>query len=72
MLLELAGFCAVVQAFIADYNELAAQSDVMVVAIRGNFGGFGREARLFAAAMNQAATFPTYDVFATKQSAFRD
>jgi C-terminal processing protease CtpA/Prc len=60
-----AGFCAVVQRFITSFDELAAQSDAIVVDLRGNFGGFPREARLLSAAMNQAATFPTYDVFAT-------
>jgi len=60
----IAGFCAVVQDFIAEYDAVAGQSDVIVVDLRGNMGGFGREARLLVQAVTSVST-PTFDVFAS-------
>jgi hypothetical protein len=61
----LAGFCAVVSNFIASANEVAEKSDVIVLDLRGNMGGFGREARLLAAALTTNALPRSFDVFAT-------
>lgn len=61
----LAGFCAVTQAFIRDYDTIAAGSDLMVLDLRGNLGGFGREARLLAWAMTGRAPPVTFDLFAS-------
>jgi len=36
-----AGFCAVVRNFIAEFDAIAARSDVMLLDLRGNMGGFG-------------------------------
>lgn len=60
-----AGFCALARAYAAEVDALAARSDVLVLDLRGNLGGFGREARLLADAMTPAALVKTYDVFAT-------
>lgn len=60
-----AGFCAVVRHFIASADETAAQSDVLVLDLRGNMGGFGREARLLAEAVSPGALPATFDVFAS-------
>jgi hypothetical protein len=57
------GFCAVVKAFIADVDTIAGQSDVLVLDLRGNFGGFGREARLLAAALSSGPLPKSFDVF---------
>lgn len=57
-----AGFCAVVRNFIAEFDAVADQADVMVVDLRGNMGGFGREAKLLVRAMTSVST-PTFDVF---------
>ena len=59
-----AGFCAVVTAFIGQANDLASQSDVIVLDLRGNMGGFGREARLLAQALAAAPLPASFDVFA--------
>jgi hypothetical protein len=63
-----AGFCAVVHHFIASANDIAAQSDVLVLDLRGNMGGFGREARLLAQALAPAPLPASFDVFATGKS----
>jgi len=63
----LAGFCAVVRSYIAEFDAVADQADVMVVDLRGNMGGFGREARLLVEAMTSVST-PTFDVFASGKS----
>lgn len=57
----LAGYCAVVHGFIAKFDRLAAKSDVVLFDIRGNLGGFDREARLLADAV--ALTPATFDLF---------
>lgn len=59
----LAGFCAVTRAFIRDYDAIAARSDLMVLDLRGNLGGFGREARLLTWAMTGRAPPATFDLF---------
>lgn len=64
----LAGFCAVTRAFAKDYDAIAAHSDLMVLDLRGNLGGFGREARLLAWAISGKAPAATYDLFATGQA----
>lgn len=58
----IAGFCAVVRNFIAEFDAVAAEADLMVVDLRGNMGGFGRIAKLLATAMT-SASIPTFDVF---------
>lgn len=57
----IAGFCSVVNAFIADVDAIASQSDVLVLDLRGNFGGFGREARLLAAALSPRPLPKSFD-----------
>jgi hypothetical protein len=58
----LAGFCAVTSAFIARYDTIAAQSDVVVLDLRGNLGGFDRIARLQALAIAPGGDLPrTFD-----------
>jgi hypothetical protein len=61
----LAGFCAVVRAFVADVNTAAQDADVLLLDLRGNFGGFGREARLMAAALAASPLPRSFDVFAS-------
>mgnify|MGYP003296260766 CR=1 FL=1 len=61
----LAGFCAVTRRFIADVAALSAESDVLVVDLRGNLGGFGREARLLADALASRPLPDSFDVFAS-------
>jgi C-terminal processing protease CtpA/Prc len=61
----IAGFCAVVKAFVADVDTIAGQSDVLVLDLRGNFGGFGREARLLGAALSSSPLPKSFDVFPT-------
>jgi hypothetical protein len=63
-----AGYCAVTAAFIKRYDSLAHQSDVMVLDLRGNLGGFDREARLEAGAIAPAIPPRTFDLFATGRS----
>ncbi len=60
-----AGFCAIVRNFIAEYDAVGEGADVMVLDLRGNMGGFGREARLLAEAMAPAPPPRTFDVFAS-------
>jgi C-terminal processing protease CtpA/Prc len=59
-----AGFCGVVRDFISEFDDVAGQADLMVLDLRGNLGGFGREARLLVQAMTSVST-PTFDVFAS-------
>ncbi|WP_167759860.1 S41 family peptidase [Massilia horti] len=59
-----AGFCAVVRNFIAEFDAVADQADVMVVDLRGNMGGFRREASLLVAAMTSSLP-ATYDAFSS-------
>ncbi len=61
----LAGYCAVVGSFISRYDAVARKSDVIVVDLRGNLGGFDRLARLEADAILASPTPPTFDLFAT-------
>jgi hypothetical protein len=61
----LAGFCAVTRAFIADASSATTDADVLVVDLRGNLGGFGREARLLADALSATALPASFDVFAS-------
>jgi hypothetical protein len=59
----LAGFCAVVRKRLEQANALAARADLLLIDLRGNFGGFAREARLLAQALTPQALPRTYDVF---------
>ena len=61
----LAGFCAVARGFIADVAALNAESDLLVVDLRGNLGGFAREARLLAVALASRPLPESFDVFAS-------
>jgi Peptidase family S41 len=63
-----AGYCAVTRAFIKRFDAVARQTDVVVLDLRGNLGGFDREARLEATSI--VASFParTFDLFATDKS----
>jgi Peptidase family S41 len=58
----LAGYCAIVASFITRYDAVAKRSDVIVIDLRGNLGGFDREARLIADALLPSP--PTFDLFA--------
>jgi hypothetical protein len=60
-----AGFCAVVRNFVAEYDSVAGRSKLMVLDLRGNMGGFGREARLLAEAITPLSPPRTFDVFAS-------
>lgn len=59
----LAGFCAVVRKRLAGIDALAQASDVLVIDLRGNLGGFAREARLLARALTPRPLPRTFDVF---------
>ena len=59
----LAGYCAVVRERLARLNDLAARSDVLLIDLRGNMGGFAREARLLTRALTDQTLPTTYDVF---------
>jgi len=61
----LAGYCAVVSSFAARFDAAAQTSDAVLVDLRGNLGGFGREARLMADAIDARKASRTFDVFAT-------
>jgi C-terminal processing protease CtpA/Prc len=61
----LAGFCAVARDFIAKVDAIGHEADVLVVDLRGNLGGFGREARLLAEVLTAARLPNSFDVFAT-------
>jgi hypothetical protein len=60
-----AGFCAVAHAFIDRFDSIARGSDVMILDLRGNLGGFDREARLEAGAIAPSIPARTFDLFAT-------
>jgi hypothetical protein len=62
----LAGYCAVTSAFIRHYDSIAQRSNVMVLDLRGNLGGFDREARLQANAIAPEIPARTFDWFATR------
>lgn len=64
----LAGFCAVVRKRLVQIDALAARSDLLVIDLRGNLGGFAREARLLARALTPKPLPNTYDVFASGTS----
>lgn len=59
----LAGYCAVVRERLAYINDLAARSDVLLIDLRGNMGGYAREARLLTRALTDQPLPTTYDVF---------
>jgi len=61
----LAGYCAVTASFIKRFEAIARRSDAVVVDLRGNLGGFDREARLEANAIAPASVARTFDLFAT-------
>lgn len=61
----LAGYCAVVSRFVQGYDSLARDADVMVLDLRGNMGGFDREARLLADSLAGANLPRTFDFSAT-------
>lgn len=61
----LAGFCAVTRAFIAQVDAVNGSADLLVVDLRGNLGGFGREARLLAESLTTAALPNSFDAVAT-------
>jgi len=60
-----AGYCAVTAAFIKRYDSLARRSDVLLLDLRGNLGGFDREARLEAGAIAPSIPARAFDLFAT-------
>jgi C-terminal processing protease CtpA/Prc len=60
-----AGYCAVTRAFIRRYDAVARQTDVVVLDLRGNLGGFDREARLEASAIAPSTPARAFDLFAT-------
>ena len=51
--------------FAPQYDSAFTTADVLLLDLRGNFGGFQREARLFAAALAPVSLSATFDVFAT-------
>jgi hypothetical protein len=59
----LAGFCAIVHKRLARIDALSRDADLLVIDLRGNLGGFGREARLLARALTRQPLPRTYDVF---------
>jgi hypothetical protein len=61
----LAGFCAVTRGLIARFDTIARRSDLMVIDLRGNMGGFGREVGAFTWALTGHAPVQTYDVVAS-------
>jgi C-terminal processing protease CtpA/Prc len=60
-----AGYCAVARDFAKRFEVLARGSDVIVIDLRGNLGGFDREARLEAGAIAPSTPAKTFDLFAT-------
>ena len=60
-----AGYCAVTSALIKRFDFVARDSDVIVLDLRGNLGGFDREARLEADAIAPSTPARTFDLFAT-------
>jgi C-terminal processing protease CtpA/Prc len=67
----LAGFCAVTRELIAHYDSIASHSDLMLVDLRGNMGGFGREVRAIAWAISGKPPITTYDVVAAPAGTVR-
>lgn len=61
----LAGYCAVVAAFVGRFDRIARDADVVVLDLRGNMGGFDREARLLADSLAGAKLPRTFDFGAT-------
>ncbi|MDC8747675.1 S41 family peptidase [Xanthomonas campestris] len=61
----LAGFCAVTKELIGRYDALAKQSDVMLIDLRGNMGGFAREVRGLAWAISGRKPVHTYEMSAS-------
>ncbi len=60
-----AGYCAVTSALIKRFDFVARDSDVIILDLRGNLGGFDREARLEADAIAPSTPARTFDLFAT-------
>jgi C-terminal processing protease CtpA/Prc len=60
----LAGYCAVVRNVIHDADTAAKNADVLVLDLRGNLGGFDREAWLLADALGAKSSLATIDLFA--------
>lgn len=64
----LAGYCAVVRNVISDADKAARDADVLVLDLRGNLGGFDREAWLLADALGAKSRLATLDLFAGTQA----
>lgn len=60
----LAGYCAVVRNVIRNADSAAHDADVLVLDLRGNLGGFDREAWLLADALGSKPSLATLDLFA--------
>jgi C-terminal processing protease CtpA/Prc len=60
----LAGYCAVVRNVIRETDTAARDADVLVLDLRGNLGGFDREAWLLADALGTRPSLATLDLFA--------
>jgi Peptidase family S41 len=60
-----AGYCAVTGALIKRFDVGARDADVIILDLRGNLGGFDREARLEADAIAPSTPARTFDLFAT-------
>jgi hypothetical protein len=61
----LAGYCAVIEGFVKRFDAIAQNVDVVVLDLRGNMGGFDREARLLADALVGTKLPRTFDFAAT-------
>jgi C-terminal processing protease CtpA/Prc len=61
----LAGYCAVVADFVTRADAVAARSDLLLLDLRGNLGGFDREARLLMQARAANPFAATFDWFPT-------
>jgi C-terminal processing protease CtpA/Prc len=61
----LAGYCAVVADFVAHADAVAADSDLLLLDLRGNLGGFDREAGLLVQSLAAQPIAPTWDWFPT-------
>ncbi|GGY20099.1 hypothetical protein GCM10008098_10660 [Rhodanobacter panaciterrae] len=64
----LAGYCAVVRNVIREADSAARDADVLVLDLRGNLGGFDREAWLLADALGTKPSLATLDLFAGKHA----
>ncbi|TPG05940.1 hypothetical protein EAH88_14985 [Rhodanobacter glycinis] len=60
----LAGYCTVVRNVIREADTAARDADVLVLDLRGNLGGFDREAWLLADALGAKSSLSTLDLFA--------